>query len=294
MAVIAVFGKNLTVKTLDRIIMAHIIEIHDLSYPGMTLFCRQSEAQLRQTKHPGEGVFLAESPNVARIALEAGCRPVAMLAERKKLDGMVGALVQQMGDIPVYVGDADVLAGITGFHLVRGVICAFRRPRLLSVEEVCRGSHRLAVIDSVVDATNIGTIFRGAAALGMDGVLLTPTTCDPLNRRSVRVSMGTVFQIPWAVLGNSPADWPQQGVAQLHEMGFRLAALALSDTAISLDDARLQQEDRLAVVLGTEGDGLSHSAISACDYVVKIPMQHGVDSLNVAAAAAVAFWQLRK
>lgn len=274
--------------------MPQLIPVGDLADPRLAPFCKLSEAQLRCRQHSAQGLFLAESPSVIQLALQAGCRPTAMLAERRCAEGSAASLIAQMGDIPVYTGDGDILAGITGFHLVRGAVCAFHRPPPVAAKEVCRSAQRIALIDGVVDATNIGTIFRGAAALGMDGVLLSPATCDPLNRRSVRVSMGTVFQIPWAFLGDNPSSWPSQGIAQLHTWDFRLAALALTPTAICIDDPRLQQEPRLAVVLGTEGNGLDPTVIAACDYAAIIPMQHGVDSLNVAAAAAVAFWQLGK
>jgi len=213
--------------------------------------------------------------------------------ERRHIEGQAKDLIVRCGDIPVYTADREVLAGLTGYELTRGILCAMRRPKLPTVEEVCAGARRIAVLEGIVDATNVGAIFRSAAALHMDAVLLTPTCCDPLIRRAARVSMGTVFQIPWTQIGDSPADWPQPGIRRLQELGFKTAAMALSEDSVSIDDPQLEQEEKLAIVLGTEGDGLSHHTIADCDYTVLIPMSHGVDSLNVAAASAVAFWQLR-
>ena len=239
-----------------------ILEINTLDHPGVDVFSTLTEAQLRNRLEPGKGIFIAESPKVIRVALEAGYEPLALLCERRHLTGDAADLVARCGDIPVYTGDRELLARLTG-----------------------RGARRVVVIDGVVDTTNIGAIFRSAAALGMDAVLLTPSSCDPLNRRAVRVSMGSVFLVPWTWLDGSPSE--------LHRLGFRTAAMALTDNSISLDDPRLAAEQRLAIVMGTEGDGLSREAIAEADYVVRIPMAHGVDSLNVAAASAVAFWQLR-
>lgn len=273
--------------------MANIIEITEIADPQLDLFARLTEAQLRSRIEPEKGVFIAESPKVIQLALDAGHLPVALLMERRHLEGQGKAIIQRCGGIPVYTADREVLAGLTGYPLTRGVLCAMKRPKLPSVEEVCANARRVAVLEGIVDTTNVGAIFRSAAALHMDGVLVSPTCCDPLNRRAVRVSMGTVFQIPWTRLGESPAQWPQVSLQQLQALGFRSVAMALSDTAVGIDDPRLMAEDKLAILLGTEGDGLSPTTIAQCDYTACIPMSHGVDSLNVAAASAVAFWQLR-
>ncbi len=263
-----------------------IIEITSLTQPGVEVFATLTEAQLRNRIDPGKGIFIAESPKVIRVALEAGYEPLALLCERKHITGDAADIVSRCGDIPIYTGDRELLASLTGYTLTRGVLCAMRRPTPRSVADVCHNAHRIVVIDGVVDTTNIGAIFRSAAALGIDAVLLTPTSCDPLNRRSIRVSMGSVFLVPWT--------WLEAPIHTLHQEGFRTAAMALSDNSISLDNAILKEEPRLAIVMGTEGDGLAQETIAEADYVVKIPMSHQVDSLNVAAAAAVAFWELRK
>lgn len=270
-----------------------IVEITSLHEPGVEFFSSLTETQLRNRLEPEKGIFIAESPKVIRVALAAGCEPVALLTERKFVETQAAEFIADCPDIPVYTGTTELLSQLTGYPLTRGVLCAMRRPVPRGVEEVCAGLRRVVVLDSVVDATNIGAIFRSAAALGFEAVLLTPTCCDPLNRRAVRVSMGTVFQIPWTYLCSRPEEWPVPAVQCLHGMGFRLAAMALSENAVALDDPQLAAEEKLAVVMGAEGDGLSQKAIVGCDYVVKIPMAHGVDSLNVAAASAVAFWQLR-
>ena len=262
-----------------------IIEINSLSHPGVELFSTLTEAQLRKQMEPEKGIFIAESPKVIRVALDAGYEPLALLCEQKHIAGDAADIVGRCEDIPIYTGDRDLLAALTGYTLTRGVLCAMRRPILRSVDDVCRGARRVVVIDGVVDTTNIGAIFRSAAALGIDAVLLTPSSCDPLNRRAVRVSMGSVFLVPWT--------WLDAPVYSLKERGFRTAAMALSDNSVSIDDESLVNEERLAIIMGTEGDGLAQSVIDAADYVVRIPMAHGVDSLNVAAASAVAFWQLR-
>lgn len=270
--------------------MPNWIEIDDLSRPELDVFARLTEAQLRSRVEPEKGIFIAESPKVIELALDAGCQPLALLMERSKADGPARELICRCADVPLYTADREILAGLTGFALTRGVLCAMRRPQPRTMEEVCRGARRLAILEGIVDATNVGAIFRSAAALGVDGVLLTSTCCDPLRRRAARVSMGTVFQIPWARI---PLSWPEQGLARLQEAGFRTAALALNERSISIEDPRLAAEARLAVVLGTEGDGLCADTIAHCDWTVRIPMSHGVDSLNVAAAAALAFWQTR-
>lgn len=262
-----------------------VIEITSLEQPGVELFSTLTEAQLRNRIEPEKGIFIAESPKVIRVALDAGYQPVALLCERKHLAGDAADIVSRCGDIPVYTGERNLLSKLTGYTLTRGVLCAMRRSRMPEVAEVCRNARRVVVIDGVVDTTNIGAIFRSAAALGVDGVLLTRTSCDPLNRRAIRVSMGSVFLVPWTWLDGSPAD--------LHAYGFRTAAMALTDRSVSIDDPALVKEPRLAIIMGTEGDGLPNETIGEADYVVRIPMSHQVDSLNVAAAAAVAFWELR-
>ena len=270
--------------------MAHPIEIDDISRPELDVFARLTEAQLRSRQRPEEAVFIAESPKVIELALDAGCEPLALLMERDKICGTAAHLVQRCAEVPLYTGPREVLAQLTGFALTRGVLCAMRRPAPCTADDVCAGARRIAVLEGVVDATNIGAIFRSAAALNMDGVLLTPTCCDPLRRRAARVSMGTVFQIPWARID---AAWPEEGMAHLHALGFRTAALALSEHSVSIEDPRLAAAEKLALVLGTEGDGLCAQTVARCDVTVRIPMAHGVDSLNVAAAAALAFWQTR-
>lgn len=251
----------------------------------MDVFSRLTEAQLHNRLHPEDGLFIAESPKVINVALNAGYEPVSILCERRHIEGDAAEIIRRCGDIPVYTGERDVLAQLTGYTLTRGVLCAMRRPREKSVDEVLQGARRVVVIDNVVEATNIGAIFRSAAALGIDAVLLTADACDPLCRRAVRVSMGSVFLVPWARL--------TQPINSLSSYGFRTAAMALTDNSVSLSDPRLKAEPRLALVMGTEGEGLPQEVIAAADYVVRIPMSHGVDSLNVAAASAVAFWELR-
>lgn len=272
--------------------MQNIIEITDFSAPELDIYARMTEGQLLNRHEPEKGLFIAESPKVVERALDAGCRPVSLLLERKHIEGEARDVVARCGDIPIYIADFDVLTQLTGFQLTRGVLCAMHRPPLPSPEEVCAGSRRIAVLENIMNPTNIGAIFRSAAALGMDAVLLTPDCSDPLYRRAIRVSMGTVFQIPWTFLGNEDCPWPSQGMELLKNMGFRTAAMALKDDSVSIDDPRLMSEEKLAIVLGSEGDGLATSTIADCDYTVRIPMSHGVDSLNVAAASAVAFWQL--
>ena len=262
-----------------------IIEVADLNFPGAEVYSSLTEAQLRNRLDPGRGIFIVESPKVIRVALDAGYEPLSLLCEKRHIAGDAADIIEKCGDIPVYTGQRELLASLTGYVLTRGVLCAMRRPSLPSVEDVCGDADRIAVIDGVVDTTNIGAIFRSAAALGIDGVLLTRTSCDPFNRRAVRVSMGSVFLVPWT--------WLDAPLQSLNELGFKTVAMALTDDSVSIDDPKLMAEPRLAVVLGTEGDGLSSSVIAKADYVARIPMAHGVDSLNVAAASAVAFWQLR-
>ena len=263
-----------------------IIELQTLSDPSVSVYASLTEAQLRNRLDPAQGIFIAESPKVIRVALDAGYTPLSLLCERRHLTGDAADIVERCADLPIYTGDREMLAALTGYTLTRGVLCAMRRPQPRSLEDVCRGARRIVVIDSVVDTTNIGAIFRSAAALGIDAVLLTPTSCDPLNRRAVRVSMGSVFLVPWTYVD---AD-----LQSLRAQGFRTAAMALTDRSIPLDAPILREEERLAIIMGTEGDGLSAQAIHSADYVVRIPMYHGVDSLNVAAASAVAFWELCK
>ena len=272
--------------------MPNIVEITDFHAPELDPYARLTQNQLRCRLEPEKGIFIAESPKVISRALDAGYEPVSLLMERRQITGPAAEILTRCGDAPVYTADRELLTGLTGFELTRGVLCAFRRPAPRSAEELCKEARRVAVLEGIVDSTNVGAIFRSAAALNMDAVLITPSCCDPLCRRAVRVSMGTVFQVPWAQLGETPADWPGQGLARLRAMGFKTAAMALSDRSVPIDDEALAAEPKLAIVLGTEGDGLAHATIAACDYTVKIPMSHGVDSLNVAAASAVAFWQL--
>ena len=265
-----------------------IVRIDSLDAAGVEVFASLTEAQLRNRLDPAQAMFIAESPKVIDVALNAGYEPVSLLGEERHIAGDAAGIIARCGDeVPVYTGSRELLAALTGYTLTRGVLCAMRRPVEKSVGEVCDGASRIVVIDGVVDTTNIGAIFRSAAALGIDGVLLTSTSCDPLNRRSIRVSMGSVFLVPWGRL-------PAEGYRSLQEMGFKTAAMALSDNSVSIDDAELMAEPRLAIVMGSEGDGLPRDVIDSADYVVKIPMHHCVDSLNVAAASAVAFWQLRK
>ncbi len=272
--------------------MPNIIEITDFHAPELDPYARLTQNQLRNRLEPEKGIFIAESPKVIDRALDAGYKPVSLLMERKQITGPAAGILSRCGDAPVYTADRELLAELTGFELTRGVLCAFRRPAPRPVEELCKNARRVAVLEGIVDSTNVGAIFRSAAALNMDAVLINPSCCDPLCRRAVRVSMGTVFQVPWGQLGETPADWPEKGMDILHSLGFKTAAMALSDRSVSIDDEQLAKEPKLAIVLGTEGDGLAAGTIASCDYTVKIPMSHGVDSLNVAAASAVAFWQL--
>lgn len=282
----------------------NIITITDLERPELDVYARLTETQLRNRLEPEKGVFIAESLKVVRIALENGFRPLSFLAEQKYVDEQIVPLIARFGlddGTPVYTGQREVLARLTGYELSRGFLCAMRRPQLPTAEEVCAGRRRIAVLDSVVNSTNTGAIFRAATALGIEALLLTPTCCDPLNRRSVRVSMGTVFQMPWSYVGElrevrgelREVKGQMNYISAIKQLGFTTVALALSDKSVSIDDPVLQGIDRMAIVMGTEGDGLSPEVIAACDYTAKIPMQRGVDSLNVAAAASVAFWQLR-
>ena len=273
--------------------MPNIVEITDFTAPELDVYARLTEAQLFHCFEPKNGMFIAESPNVILRALKGGCKPVSLLLERKHIEGQAREVIERCGNIPVYTADLPVLTQLTGFPLTRGVLCAMRRPSRPSVEEICKNARRIVILENIMNPTNVGAIFRSAAALGMDALLLTPGCSDPLYRRSARVSMGTVFQIPWTYLGEKMEEWPERGMTQLRELGFKTAAMALRDDSLSIDDPSLRQEERLAVVLGSEGDGLCDSTIADCDYTVRIPMYHEVDSLNVAAASAVAFWELR-
>ena len=272
--------------------MPNIIEITDFLAPELDIYARLTEVQLLNRFEPEKGLFIAESPKVIQRALDAGCAPVSMLVEDKHIEGEAKELIAACGDVPVYTAPFDVLTQLTGFKLTRGMLCAMRRPKLPSVREVCAGAHRIAILENVMNPTNIGAIFRSAAALNMDAVLLTPACSNPLYRRAIRVSMGTVFQVPWTFLGDDTLRWPEDGIPLLKELGFKTAAMALNDDSVSIKDPRLLSEEKLAIILGTEGDGLADSTIADCNYTVRIPMSHGVDSLNVAAASAVAFWQL--
>ena len=277
-----------------------MIEITSLEDPRVQMFSTLTEAQLRNRLEPEKGIFIAESPKVIKVALQAGYEPVALLCEKKHIEGdakeiISGAWTDEevaRHDFPVYTGSRELLAALTGYTLTRGVLCAMRRPKERSVAEVTKEARRIVVIDGVTDTTNIGAIFRSAAALGIDAVLLTRNSCDPLNRRAVRVSMGSVFLVPWTWIDEANDD--QRYLDELRQLGFRTAAMALSDDSITLDDPILKQQERLAIIMGTEGNGLPKTTIAAADFVVRIPMAHGVDSLNVAAASAVAFWELRK
>ena len=281
------------VSTISKEKRMNIIHIADFDDPRLDIYARLTEAQLLNRREPAKGMFIAESPKVIERALDAGCEPVSILAEESRIRGEALSAIERCGEIPVFTAHFDMLTQLTGFQLTRGMLCAMRRPQMKSAEEILKGVKRAAILENVMNPTNIGAIFRSAAALGMDAVLLTPGCSDPLYRRSARVSMGTVFQIPWTYIGSEMSDWPENGMKLLRRYGFKTAAMALNDDSVSIDDPALMAEEKLAIILGTEGDGLAGRTIAACDYTVKIPMAHGVDSLNVAAASAVAFWQLR-
>jgi len=278
------------ISAATSIYPSHIHEITDFSAPELDFYARLTENQLLHYYEPSHGLFIAESPKVIERALNAGYKPVSLLVEQKHITGEANDIIARCADIPVYTAPFDVLTHLTGFQLTRGALCVMRRRALPSVTELCANSRRIAILEQVMNPTNIGAIFRSAAALNIDAIILTPGCSDPLYRRASRVSMGTVFQIPWTIADN----WPQPVIAELQNLGFKTAAMALSDNSVSIDDPQLMAEEKLAIILGTEGDGLAQSTIADCDYTVKIPMTHGVDSLNVAAASAVAFWQLGK
>lgn len=271
--------------------MINQIRITDFNAPELDVYARIKEVVLLNRAKPEEGIFIAESPKVIERALDSGCEPISILMEERHIEGEGKSVLERCSDIPVYTAEFDVLKELTGFPLTRGMLCAMRRPAPLSLQQVCENATRLAILEEVVNPTNVGAIFRSAAALGMDAVILTQACSDPLYRRAIRVSMGTVFQIPWTYVDKS-VEWPDEGMKFLHDMGFKTAAFALKDDSVGIDDPQLMSEEKIAVLLGTEGDVLATETIADCDYTVKIPMSHGVDSLNVAAASAVAFWQL--
>lgn len=271
--------------------MKNIIEINDITAPELDVYARTSEVQLLRYYEPEPGLFIAESPKVIERALNAGYEPLSFLVEHKDLEAEAKQILERYPEIPVYTAEYDVLVGMTGYALARGMLCAMKRRRLPSVEGICQNTSRIAILENVVNPTNIGAIFRSAAALHMDAVLLTSGCSDPLYRRAARVSMGTIFQIPWTYF-DKKSSWPEEGMKSIQNLGFKTVAMALRDDSFSIDDPKLLAEEKLAIVLGTEGDGLASQTIADCDYTVKIPMSHGVDSLNVAAASAVAFWEL--
>lgn len=275
--------------------LEQITKIYDFEAPELDVYVRLTGAQLRSKLEPDRGVFIAESPTVIEVALNAGCVPISLLTDERLINTQVKDIIERLPDgVPVYSADREVLRGLTGFELTRGALCAMYRPKPRAIEELLQGARRVAVLEGIADSTNIGALFRCAAALGIDAVLVTPTCCDPLCRRAVRVSMGTIFQVKWGRIGETKADWPHPGIDILREHGFKTCAMALSDDSVSIDDPRLAVEEKLAIILGTEGDGLAKATIADCDYTVRIPMSGGVDSLNVAAAGAVAFWQLTR
>ena len=272
--------------------MSNIIEITDFNASELDVYARISEIQLLNRAEPEKGIFIAESPKVIERALDSGCQPISFLVEHKHVEGEAKELIRRCGDIPVYTAEFDVLTQLTGFKLTRGMLCAMRRPALPDIVDICKNARRIAVLENVVNPTNIGAIFRSAAALGMDAVLLTPGCSNPLYRRAIRVSMGTVFQVPWTILETK--DWPEHTMEQLRKMGYHTVAMALKEDSLRPDDEKLHNVEKLAIILGTEGEGLAADTIADCDDTVCIPMAHGVDSLNVAAASAVAFWELCK
>lgn len=282
-------------ESINEEIIQNMIEITDFDAPELDVYARLTEAQLLNKDHPEDGLFIAESPKVISRALDGGYEPVSVLVEKKQVleDAETIAVLGKCGNVPVYTAEFEVLTKLTGFKLTRGMLCAMKRRRLPGLQEICNGCDRIAVLENVMNPTNVGAIFRSAAALHMDAVILTRGCSNPLYRRASRVSMGTVFQIPWTFVDNS-VIWPEEGMKILRELGFKTAAMALKEDSASIDDPELMKEDKLAVILGTEGDGLAPETIADCDYTVMIPMSHGVDSLNVAAASAVAFWQLGK
>ncbi len=273
--------------------MSNITEITHFSAPELDVYVRLTGAQLRRGLEDEQGIFIAESPMVIEVALDSGCEPISLLTDKRLIDASAKKIIERCKDVPIYAAESEILKKLTGFELTRGALCAMKRPPERSVEEILKDAKRIAVLEEITDSTNIGALFRSAAALGIDAVLVTPTCCDPLCRRAVRVSMGTIFRVPWTKIGSTKADWPEKGLYLLNSLGFKTVAMALTDKSVSIDDKELMNEEKLAIILGTEGDGLSKTTIAKCDYTARIPMSHGVDSLNVAAAGAVAFWQLR-
>lgn len=274
--------------------MSEIIRIEDFSDPRLDIFVRLTGAQLRSKLEPEKGVFIAESPTVIEVALDSGCEPVALLTDERLINGAVEKIIKRCWDVPIYTATKDVLEQLTGFALTRGALCAMRRPPQPELSELLANARTVAVLENIADSTNIGAIFRSAAALGVDAVLVTPDCCDPLCRRAVRVSMGTIFRVPWGVIGKDHIDWRENGPALLREHGFKTAAMALTEDSVNIDDPALMAEEKVAVILGTEGTGLSKTTIKNSDYTVMIPMANEVDSLNVAAAGVIAFWQLTR
>ena len=283
-------------ESINEKIIQNMIEITDFDAPELDVYARLTEAQLLNKDHPEDGLFIAESPKVISRALDGGYEPVSVLVEKKQVleDAETIAVLGKCGNVPVYTAEFEVLTKLTGFKLTRGMLCAMKRRRLPGLQEICNGCDRIAVLENVMNPTNVGAIFRSAAALNMDAVLLTSACSDPLYRRAIRVSMGTVFQVPWTYIENKNVSWPQGGMDLLHEYGFKTVAMALRNDSVRIDDEKLHEEEKLAIILGTEGDGLAAETMADCDYTVKIPMSHGVDSLNVAAASAVAFWEFGK
>ena len=283
-------------ESINEKIIQNMIEITDFDAPELDVYARLTEAQLLNKDHPEDGLFIAESPKVISRALDGGYEPVSVLVEKKQVleDAETIAVLGKCGNVPVYTAEFEVLTKLTGFKLTRGMLCAMKRRRLPGLQEICNGCDRIAVLENVMNPTNVGAIFRSAAALNMDAVLLTSACSDPLYRRAIRVSMGTVFQVPWTYIENKNVSWPQGGMDLLHEYGFKTVAMALRNDSVRIDDEKLHAEEKLAIILGTEGDGLAAETMADCDYTVKIPMSHGVDSLNVAAASAVAFWEFGK
>lgn len=274
--------------------MSEIIKIEDFSDPRLDIFVRLTGAQLRSKLEPEKGVFIAESPTVIEVALDSGCEPVALLTDERLINGAVEKIIKRCEGVPIYTATKDVLEQLTGFALTRGALCAMKRPPMLSLDELLKNARTVAVLENIADSTNIGAIFRSAAALGVDAVLVTPDCCDPLCRRAVRVSMGTIFRVLWGVIGKDHIDWRENGPRMLRKLGFKTAAMALTEDSVNIDDPALMAEERVAVILGTEGTGLSKTTIKNSDYTVMIPMANDVDSLNVAAAGVIAFWQLTR
>ena len=275
--------------------MRELIKINDFSAPELDVYVRLTGAQLRSRLEPLKGIFIAESPTVIEVALESGCVPLSLLTDEKLVNTSAKSIIEKLPEnVPIYTATSEILRSLTGFELTRGALAAMYRPKERSLGELCEGAKRIAILEEIADSTNVGAIFRSAAALGIDAVLITPTCCDPLCRRAVRVSMGTVFKVPFGKIGTDKGSWPNPAIDELHSLGFKTCAMALTDDSVSMDSPLLGEQERLAIILGTEGTGLKKETIKACDFTVKIPMSNGVDSLNVGAAAAIAFWQLTR